>query len=116
MTHSIARKIQSEGGWTDATLLEVVLNYIENQDSDDAFTDYLMQFIEDERGMTEDEEEDDEKETPTQVEYDLSYTGGNYSKVGTFVEIHVKMNETVQQAFQREVKLNPIHIIHYTGL
>jgi hypothetical protein len=37
----IARDIQGLEGWTDATLLGVVLDYIDSQCSNDAFTDYL---------------------------------------------------------------------------
>ena len=39
----IAYQVQNEQGWTDATLLDVVLDYIGNQDSDDAFRDYLRE-------------------------------------------------------------------------
>jgi len=34
-------KIQEEQGWTDATLLSVVLDYIDNQKCDSVFEEYL---------------------------------------------------------------------------
>ena len=37
----IAHDIQEREGWTDSTLLDVLLDYIDNQASDDAFQDYL---------------------------------------------------------------------------
>jgi hypothetical protein len=40
---TIALDIQVERGWTDAALLDVVLDYIDNQGSDDAFEDYLRE-------------------------------------------------------------------------
>ena len=39
----IAYRIQDEQGWTDATLLDIVLDYIGSQQSDDAFEDYLTE-------------------------------------------------------------------------
>lgn len=37
----IAYDVQAREGWTDTTLLEVVLDYVANQESDEAFSDYL---------------------------------------------------------------------------
>lgn len=37
----IAGEVQAAQGWTDATLLEVILEYINNQDDNDAFAEYL---------------------------------------------------------------------------
>lgn len=53
---TIAYKVAAEQGWTDSTLLDVVLDYVENQQSPDAFADYLAS-----RSATEDDfgEEDD---------------------------------------------------------
>jgi hypothetical protein len=48
--HSIAREIQTREGWTDETLLDVVLDYIENQNSSEAFKDYLEDRAEVESG------------------------------------------------------------------
>lgn len=39
--HEIAQTIAEQQGWTPSTLLDVVLDYVTNQDSDEAFTDYL---------------------------------------------------------------------------
>lgn len=39
----IAQDVQAEAGWTDATLLDVVLDYIDNQGSNDAFSAYLAE-------------------------------------------------------------------------
>ena len=44
----IARQIQDEQGWTDETLLDLVLVYVTNQQSDDAFEDYLREHCADE--------------------------------------------------------------------
>jgi hypothetical protein len=41
--HEIAQNVQAEQGWTDATLLDVLLDYIANQESDDALADYLAE-------------------------------------------------------------------------
>jgi hypothetical protein len=37
----IAQDIQQREGWTDATLLDLVLEYVQNQDANDAFRDHL---------------------------------------------------------------------------
>lgn len=62
------------------------------------------------------------------IEYDLSYTGGDYDKVGEFVhipfdhfdlipqrhpELQGKELEQVQQAFQDATEHDPIHIVSY---
>jgi hypothetical protein len=41
--YKIAYDVQEREGWTDTTLLDVVLDYIGNQGSDDAFADYLAE-------------------------------------------------------------------------
>lgn len=53
----IAYHIQAAQGWTDATLLDLVLDYINNQGSDDAFADYLAERAEDEPGSGHDEQQ-----------------------------------------------------------
>ena len=40
---NIARTVASEQGWTDATLLDLCLTYIDNQASPDAFEDHLRE-------------------------------------------------------------------------
>lgn len=47
------------------------------------------------------------------VEWDLSYTGGDYSNVGDFVVIEADEGETVEKAFERITGRNRMHIIHY---
>jgi len=108
MAHSIARQTQEEQGWTDETLLDVVLDYISNQDSNDAFQDYLSGRCAEEEDLCTPEE------VPTQVEYDLKYSGGDYSSVGEIIIVQVRSNETVEEAFKRETGHDPVHIIHYT--
>jgi hypothetical protein len=41
--HEIARADQAREGWTDTTLLALVLDYVDNQDDDAAFADYLAE-------------------------------------------------------------------------
>jgi hypothetical protein len=50
---SIAESIAEEQGWNDSTLLGLCLDYINNQQSDEAFEDHLRQNCAD-----EDEDED----------------------------------------------------------
>jgi len=54
-----------------------------------------------------------------QVEYDLSYTGGDYNGVGQFALIPVALINTMQgdvkEAFREHTKLDPSHIVHYTS-
>lgn len=45
--HEIAERHQEEQGWTDATLLDLCLDYIENQKSPEAFEDFLAESGED---------------------------------------------------------------------
>ncbi|QOX80808.1 hypothetical protein FY034_17445 (plasmid) [Trichlorobacter lovleyi] len=50
------------------------------------------------------------------VEYDLSFFGGNYDKVGKFAFIAVdKINDcTVEEAFEKQTGINRQHIIHFS--
>jgi hypothetical protein len=41
--HTTAGWFQGQQGWTDATLLDLCLTYIENQNSPEAFKDFLLQ-------------------------------------------------------------------------
>lgn len=41
MDESLWQQIADEQGWTDTTLLDLALEYISNQQQDDAFTDFL---------------------------------------------------------------------------
>lgn len=50
---SIARKAQEESGWTDSTLLELCLQYIDNQKDNACFSDYLERQIQEEEDLTE---------------------------------------------------------------
>jgi len=52
--------------------------------------------------------------TKAHVEYDLNYSGGNYSGAGTFLLIDVKPGETVPEAFERATGHEALHIIYYT--
>ncbi len=52
-----------------------------------------------------------------QVEYDESFWGGDYSKVGKLVLVHQSTVEklgSVDAAFRATTGLDPIHIIHYS--
>lgn len=50
------------------------------------------------------------------VEYDLSYTGGDYDKVGQFALVPVERFDELgmEEAFTRATGHDPIHIIHYS--
>lgn len=50
---NVARAIQDEAGWTDATLLELCLQYISNQADDGCFEDFLQVQADEEEAMTE---------------------------------------------------------------
>ena len=43
------REIAAEQGWTDATIVHVLCNYIDNQASPDALEDYLLTVVDNER-------------------------------------------------------------------
>jgi len=51
--NSIARTLQIEAGWTDSTLLELCLEFIENNNMEDSFSSYLEQQINDENLLEE---------------------------------------------------------------
>lgn len=53
MSAGIAYEFQNKEGWTDSTLLEICLEFISNQNSDEAFEDYLKRRTENdgERGL-----------------------------------------------------------------
>jgi hypothetical protein len=61
---AIALDVQAREGWTDTTLINVLLDYISNQDSDEAFTDYLH-----ERSSYE-PDGNDQPLTPDEVEHE----------------------------------------------
>lgn len=50
------------------------------------------------------------------VEYDLSYTGGDYDKVGQFALVPVERVDELgmEEAFTRATGHDPTHIIHYS--
>lgn len=50
---------------------------------------------------------------PYEVEYDLNYTGGNYSSVGRFVTVSSPAMGLVPKLFKQQTGIDPIHIIHY---
>lgn len=41
--HTVAYDHQDAAGWTDVTLIEVLLDYIDNQQASDALDDYLRE-------------------------------------------------------------------------
>ena len=43
MSKSIAEAFQEQEGWTDTTLLDLCLIYIDNQQSDETFADFLSE-------------------------------------------------------------------------
>lgn len=44
--------IAEDRGWTLATQIDVLLGYIENQCSDDVFSDYLKGVVDEENSLT----------------------------------------------------------------
>jgi hypothetical protein len=50
-----------------------------------------------------------------EVEYDLEYSGGNYSDVGDFAMIPVELVDKlgVEAAFEKHTGHDRVHIIHY---
>jgi hypothetical protein len=61
-----------------------------------------------------------ERNRYVQFEYDLTYTGGDYSGVGQHVyvpfyviEPHLGDEKLVRHAFREHTYIDPIHIIHY---
>jgi hypothetical protein len=52
------------------------------------------------------------------VEYDLTYTGGDYNRTGSFVHVPVYMIELhggdTPKAFKEVTGIDPIHIVHYS--
>lgn len=50
---------------------------------------------------------------PYEVEYDLNYTGGNYSGVGQLITILSPTKGHISSLFQKQTGIDPIHIIHY---
>lgn len=51
-----------------------------------------------------------------QVEYDLEYSGGNYSSVGQFALVPEPLAETLgmNEAFRQSTGYDPVHIVHYS--
>lgn len=45
---AIIEKYQGAQGWTDLTVLDLLITYVDNQGSDDALEDYLAQACDDE--------------------------------------------------------------------
>ena len=60
----VAEELQIEQGWTDTTLLGLCLDYIGNQNSDDAFKDFLQEAVD-----SENAEMQNEHITDTAIEY-----------------------------------------------
>jgi hypothetical protein len=61
--------------------------------------------------------EDDSPVAHIQVEYDLNYTGGDYSKTGNLAYVPCSLIDeagSVEAAFQRHTGHNPIHIVHHS--
>lgn len=56
----IAGDIAGKQGWFDATLLGVVLDYIDNQGANDAFGDYLRERAAQENSYSCDDDEEPE--------------------------------------------------------
>ena len=50
-------------------------------------------------------------------EYDLAYTGGNYSGVGQIVLVPADLCRKVgeREAFRQHTNIDPIHIVHYSN-
>jgi hypothetical protein len=78
---SIAYKVQDEQGWTDQTLLELALEYIDNQKCDDVFKDYL-----EEHGAPPDE---DAPRDQTRLACLVFLDNGTYAQVEDGVELMI---------------------------
>jgi hypothetical protein len=51
-----------------------------------------------------------------EVEYDLSFWGGEYNDVGNFVTIEAATEGDLADAFHKQTTYSPLHIIHYVQL
>lgn len=72
---------------------------------------------EDESSLKNVEIEEDESQHFIQVEYDLSFFGGDYSGVGQYAYIPaslVNAGVSVEGAFKAKTGIDPVHIIHYS--
>lgn len=60
---------------------------------------------------------DDIKQIPAfvEVEYDLTYRGGDYHDVGDFVYLPIEglTDENLSERFQAQTGIDPVHIVHY---
>lgn len=59
--YDIAHGFAEERDWTDNTLLSLVLTYIDNQGSNDAFEDFLQQIADAEEEECSDDDDADEE-------------------------------------------------------
>lgn len=115
-------EIQSDQGWTDETLLEFALEYINNAHSEDNpsiyninFEDWLQERADEENQEFASSNEDDKEPEFIEVEYDTDFYGGDYSYVGEMVMIPAELANRVGMgmAFRQTTGFDPIHIIHY---
>ena len=102
----------AEQGWTEATQITVLLQYIEEHGDRQGFQDYLNDRVGAEAAA------DDYSDQPhLQVEYDLAYCGGDYGNSGDFAYIPVALVDrcgSVEQAFLKYTGHDPVHIVHYS--
>ena len=49
-----------------------------------------------------------------EVEFDLEYTGGDYSGVGDTVLIPVCNEDDIEESFEKQTGHSRIHVIYYT--
>ena len=49
-----------------------------------------------------------------EVEYDLGYSGGEYSKVGETVVVLAANDDGVEAAFKKKTGHDPVHIVHFS--
>ena len=99
-------------GWTEATQITVLLQYIEEHANLQDFQEYLN-----DRAGEEAATDDYSDQPHLQVEYDLTYVGGDYSKTGDFAYIPVALVErcgSVEQAFRNYTGHDSVHIVHYS--
>ena len=111
------QEIQFAQGWTDETLLDLCLEFINNGYS----TEYDMSF---ENWLQEKANEENKQFNPVnpnevefiEVEYDTDYYGGDYSDVGQTAMIPADLAERIGMgmAFRQTTGFDPIHIIHYS--
>lgn len=102
----------AEQGWTEATQITVLLQYIGEHGDLQGFQDYLNDRVGEETAA------DDSSDQPhLRVEYDLAYFGGDYGNTGDFAYIPVPLVDrcgSVEQAFRNDTGHDPVHIVHYS--